>query len=65
MACVLSILITSAFYSQNYTKRFTRRCNSSGEDAISTISSANDKRKSYSDAIVYACCFVLSRLHVR
>jgi hypothetical protein len=65
MASVLSILIVSAFSLQNYTKRFTRLCNSSGVEAIRTTSSANDSRNIYSDAIVYACRCVLCMLHLR
>ena len=62
MACVLSRFILSAFMLQNYSKIYTRFCNSSGDDAIRTISSAKDSRNNYSDAIVYACRFVLSIL---
>lgn len=64
IAYVLSRFILSAFYLQNYSNLLTRFYNSSGEEAISTTSSAKDSKNNYSDAIVYAYRFVLSILCV-
>ena len=44
IACVLSMFIRKALTLQNYSKAETKCCNSSGDDAIRTISSAKDCR---------------------
>ena len=64
IAYVFSRFILSAFYLQNYLNVLTRFYNFSGEEAISTISSAKDSKNNCSYAIVYAYCFVLSILCV-
>jgi hypothetical protein len=64
IAYVLSRFMHRAFSLQNYSNFYTRFCNSPGEDAKSTISSAKDSKNICSDAIVYACRFVLSILCV-
>ena len=64
IAYVLSRFIHRAFSLQNCSKQETKFYNSSGDEAKRTTSSAKDSMNNYSDAIVYACRFVCSMLHL-
>jgi hypothetical protein len=54
IAFVFFIFIVSAFSVQNETKQSVNNYNSAGLGAIRTRSSANDSKKIYNHAIVYA-----------